>query len=115
MLEFIPYTQLRDLADAAALRAAAAPADAGLLVDALHLARSGGSPADIAGFDPALFSFVHLCDAPRMLPPADELRSEAREARLYPGEGELWLSEFVDAFPPDTPLVVEAPSRIHAG
>jgi sugar phosphate isomerase/epimerase len=109
MLEFIPYTAVMTLADAHALLAAAAPADAGLLVDALHLSRSGGAPADIAGYDPALFSYVHLCDAPREPPPAEGLRLEARGDRLYPGEGGLWLPEFLAAFPPGTPVAVEAP------
>jgi hypothetical protein len=30
----------------------------------LHLSRSGGSPADLAQYDPALFSYMQLCDAP---------------------------------------------------
>ncbi len=115
MLEFIPYSHVRDLAAAADLLMAAAPADAGLLVDALHLSRSGGSPADIARYDPALFSYVHLCDAPRTPPPAEGLRTEARGGRLYPGEGQLWLSEFLDAFPPTIPIAVEAPSAAYAG
>lgn len=114
MLEFIPYSQVRTLAEAHILLTAAAPADAGLLVDALHLSRSGGSPADIAQYDPSLFSYLHLCDAPRVPPPPEALRAEARGDRLYPGEGGLWLRDFIAAFPPGTPLAVEAPSQLHA-
>jgi sugar phosphate isomerase/epimerase len=115
MLEFIPYSQVRNLAAAADLLATAAPADAGLLVDALHLSRSGGSPADITHYDPALFSYLHLCDALRIPPPAEGLRAEARGGRIYPGEGELWLCEFLAAFPPTIPVAVEAPSAANAG
>jgi sugar phosphate isomerase/epimerase len=114
MLEFIPYTQVRNLAEAHQLLVDAAPENAGLLVDALHLSRSGGSPADLAQYDPALFSYMHLCDAPRAVPPQEGLRPEARGGRLYPGEGELWLTEFVAAFPPDVPVAIEAPSARHA-
>jgi sugar phosphate isomerase/epimerase len=64
MLEFIPYSHIRSLAQAVALLADVGPANAGVLVDALHLSRSGGSPADLAQYDPALFSYMHLCDAP---------------------------------------------------
>ena len=110
MLEFIPYARVGTLADAAALLAEAAPAEAGLLVDALHLSRSGGSPADLAAHDPALFSYAHLCDAPSEPPAPEGLRPEARGGRLYPGEGGLCLDAFVDAFPPGTPMAVEAPS-----
>ena len=109
MLEFIPYSVLGTLAKAHALLTAAAPANAGLLVDALHVSRSGGEPADIAAYDPALFSYIHLCDAPSARPPADRNRDEARSNRRYPGEGELWLDAFLDAFPPDIPIAVEAP------
>ena len=64
MLEFIPYSHIRALAQAVALLADVEPTNAGVLVDALHLSRSGGSPADLAQYDPALFSYMHLCDAP---------------------------------------------------
>jgi sugar phosphate isomerase/epimerase len=114
MLEFIPYATIADLGSAHALLQQAAPKDAGLLVDALHLSRSGGSPADIAGYDPALFSYIHLCDAPAAPPPASGLRAEARGERLYPGLGELWLDAFLDAFAPDTPVGIEAPSAAFA-
>jgi sugar phosphate isomerase/epimerase len=114
MLEFIPYTHVRSLADACSLLTEVAPANAGLLIDALHLSRSGGSPAEIAGYDPALFTYYHLCDAPAALPGREGLRAEARGGRLYPGEGELWLSEFIAAFPQDTPAAVEAPSSRYA-
>ena len=114
MLEFIPYSVLGTLAKAHDFIVAAAPADAGLLIDALHLSRSGGQPADIAAYDPALFSYIHLCDAPKARPAAERNRDEARYNRLYPGEGELWLDAFLDAFAPDTPVAVEAPHAAFA-
>lgn len=110
MLEFIPYATIADLDSAHDLLRQVAPEDAGLLVDALHLSRSGGHPADIARYDPGLFSYIHLCDAPAARPPATGLRAEARGERLYPGLGELWLDAFLDAFTPDTPVGIEAPS-----
>jgi sugar phosphate isomerase/epimerase len=114
MLEFIPYSRIRSLAQAVALLADVEPANAGVLVDALHLSRSGGSPADLAQYDPALFSYMHLCDAPAIPPGPDGVRPEAREGRLYPGEGGLWLADFIRAFPRDTPIAVEAPSARRA-
>jgi sugar phosphate isomerase/epimerase len=110
MLEFIPYSVLGTLQKAHAFLTETAPADAGLLVDALHLSRSGGHPSDIAAYDPALFSYIHLCDAPQTKPPPEQNRDEARGNRLYPGDGELWLDAFIAAFPPDTPIAVEAPN-----
>lgn len=113
MLEFIPYSEVRSLADARVMLASVAPADAGLLVDALHLRRSGGSPADLAACDPVLFGFMHLCDAP--LQPPRDLRAEARGGRLLPGEGELPLAAFIAAFPAGTPVAIEAPTVRNAG
>jgi sugar phosphate isomerase/epimerase len=115
MLEFLPYSHIRSLAQAVALLADVNPANAGVLVDALHLSRSGGSPADIAQYDPALFSYMHLCDAPATLPEPEGVRAEARGGRLYPGEGGLWLADFIRAFPKDTPIAIEAPNDRRAG
>jgi len=109
MLEFIPYAVCASLPDADRLLAAAAPGRAGLLVDALHLSRAGGTPQDIKRYDATLFSYLHLSDAPAAAPAADDLRNEARGGRLYPGEGGLWLKDFVAAFPPLTPIAIEAP------
>lgn len=114
MLEFLPYTEIRSLAEAHAVLEEIKPANAGILVDALHLSRSGGSPADLASYDPALFSLVHLCDAPAEPPSFEGLRAEARGGRLYPGEGGLWLEQFVRAFPEDAAFAIEAPTSRYA-
>jgi sugar phosphate isomerase/epimerase len=45
MFEFLPYTEVRSLPEAHALLEEIKPANAGILVDAVHLSRSGGSPA----------------------------------------------------------------------
>src|ERR1700752_596320 len=36
-----------------------------LLIDTMHLFRSGGSVAQLAALDPNLIGYVQLCDAPR--------------------------------------------------
>ena len=90
-------------------------ASAGILVDALHLNRSGGAPAEIAAYDPALFPYFQICDAPATSPATGELRTEARSGRLYPGEGGLPLREFIKAFAPGTAAEIEVPSARHAG
>jgi sugar phosphate isomerase/epimerase len=107
MLEFIPYCATSTFQEAQRLIAAAAQPNVGVLVDALHLARSGGSPDDLK--DAAGLDYVQFCDAARIRPPRDQLRTEARTGRFYPGEGELDLHAFLDALPPDVPLGLEAP------
>ncbi len=117
LVEFNPYSACRNLAAAVDLAQRSGCPNAGLVIDALHLSRSGGCPEDLATVDPAMLRLVHLCDAPP--PPdqsrsVDELRSESRTARLLPGEGSLWLDRLLDVLPEDAGISVEAPSARHA-
>lgn len=113
--EFIPYTELNSLACAQEILKAAAQPNAGVLIDALHLSRSGAAPADIAAVDPALIAYGHLCDAPEVSPGRDAIRSEARSSRLYPGDGRLPLHDFLQALPAGKPIAMEAPSSAYDG
>lgn len=116
-LEFMRFTRCRNLADAIAV---AAPAGGGVLVDALHLFRSGDGPGAVAdavreyGVD--LFPYVQLCDAPAHDPsenPPDDkaLRCEAVTDRLLPGDGKLPLRALLNELRSDLPLAVEAPTQ----
>lgn len=118
LVEFNPYSACANLAEAAAIVRAANRPNAGYVIDALHLSRSGGSPADLATVERRRLKLVHLCDAPPFMPGAkttDELRRESRTARLLPGEGALPLRALLDALPPECGLSVEAPSARLAG
>ncbi len=113
LVEFNPYSACRNLHEAVEVVHAARRANAGLVIDALHLSRSGGHPDDLNSVDPSLLKLVHFCDAPEFSPgqkSADELRQESRTARLLPGEGALPLRDLLRALPPDCPISVEAPS-----
>ena len=117
LVEFNPYSGCKSLVEAHKLVQDSGRDNARLLIDVLHLARSGGSPADIRSIDPELLALVHLCDAnppPPGVATVEELRRESRTARLYPGEGSLWLGELLEALPRDIPLSIEAPSAAHA-
>jgi sugar phosphate isomerase/epimerase len=109
MLEFIPFCHTRTLDAAVRVIAAAAQPNAGVLVDALHVMRSGGSPEELRRIDPGLLDYWQICDAPAA-PPADtDLRTEARTRRLYPGDGELPIGDMLDILPPGISISVEAP------
>ena len=89
---------------------AAGRPNAGVLVDALHLDRCGGTPAEVAAMPPARVVSAQLCDAPRGRPKrAEALIAEARGGRLMPGAGGLPLAELVAALPEHTVVSVEAP------
>jgi len=108
-LEFVPFSEARTIAVGADLVRRTGASNFGLLIDSLHLSRSGGTPADIAQVDPAQIVFAQLCDAVKTIPPRDQLANEARTARLYPGDGELPLYDFMDALPAGIEIEIEMP------
>lgn len=114
MVEFIPYNHTRSLVDACRIVSAAGAGRAGVVVDALHLDRSGSAPADVALVDPALIAYCQICDAVAERPALADLPAEARAGRLYPGLGVLPLYALLDAIPPGTPIGVEAPMAAYA-
>ncbi|WP_374648568.1 sugar phosphate isomerase/epimerase family protein [Rhizorhabdus sp.] len=109
-LEFAPSTRMRSLGEAVALRAQAGESNVSVVVDALHLTRSGGRAADVAAACEAPLRLLQLCDAPLVAPedPADRLR-EARDFRLVPGEGEIDLVSLIRAMPEGCAFSVEVP------
>lgn len=113
--EFMSYVGVRTLADAARIKQSLATDNVRLLIDALHLARSGAHPGAVGKLDASLVGYLHLCDAVAEAPSSPErLREEGRYGRLYPGEGALPLFAFLDAMPRDAPVGVEAPCRAYA-
>lgn len=112
-LEFMRFRAVTDLQSAMHLIQLAGRPNVQVLIDALHLARSGGTPEQVAALSPDSIALAQLCDAPAEAPPADLLAQEARTARLYPGDGALPLSAFLDALPDDVPLSIEVPNTVH--
>jgi sugar phosphate isomerase/epimerase len=100
-LEFLPYSGVRNLQTAMRIIEACGADNVGVLLDALHLERSGGTPADIAAVPPDRIVFAQLCDGPawRGAKTDDALLQEARGARLPAGTGVLPLFDFMDALP----------------
>ena len=84
-LEFVPYTAVRTLAEARAVCERVGYDRCGVLVDTWHLARSGGSAADLADLGPDQIACVQLADAAPSA--ADDVPDESRRARLLPGDG----------------------------
>jgi sugar phosphate isomerase/epimerase len=126
VVEFNAYRPVRTLTGAVAI--AEGSAGGGVLLDSLHIQRCGISLDELAGVDPALLSYLQLCDAPLKQPhglsfPAvlprgqhvdegDDAVLEARSMRLLPGDGELPLASLIRLLPGDLPVSVEAPSLL---
>ena len=110
LLEFTPLSRIAGLGDAIAYHARAGGANIALLVDLLHLHRSGGTPADLAAIDPALIQGAQLCDGPLHATP-EEYAERALCERMIPGEGGPPVRDFLAALPPDLIFGIEVPLR----
>ena len=109
-LEFMRWRVVGTLEQAAAVVAGAGRSNGAILLDALHLDRSGGTPAQLRDLPPGTLRAAQLCDAPASQPQTDaDAIAEAREGRLPPGDGKLPLTELLHALPPGAALSVEMP------
>ena len=108
-LEFIPWTAVPDARSALALfEAAGQPANAGILVDALHVGRSHTTLDDIRAIPRRLLHYAQICDAEAGTHfNTEQLIHTARRERLLPGEGNIDLQGLFAALPPDLPVSVE--------
>lgn len=109
-LEFVPFSRARSLADALDIVGTVDRENVGLVIDPLHLARSGGSPEDLRRVPAEWFFFGQLCDAARERPEDTDLVTEARLLRREPGAGALPLREILDALPAELELECEFPT-----
>lgn len=113
-LEFAYFTDVHSIAAACAILDATGRADAGLLIDPLHLARTGGTPGDVAKVASERFAYAQFCDAAATGPGADDVPAiihEALDLRLDIGKGDLPLADLLDALPDGLPLSIELRSK----
>lgn len=113
-LEFAAFSTVATIAGAEAVVTAAGHPAGTVTVDALHLARGGGTVADVIAVrdrGAAPLTCLHLCDGPVTAPEGeDALLREALEDRHLPGEGAFPLQALLDALPA-ADVYVETPVR----
>jgi sugar phosphate isomerase/epimerase len=113
VLEFLAFTEISSLQQSLEVVQDVAHPAGGILVDALHLRRTGASPLDLRKIAPALLPYIQLCDASAM--PQDSspegLLEDALYLRRLPGDGELPLREILAELHPQLPLSLEIRSR----
>lgn len=109
-LENMGWRPVRSLQDSVDVVSACGRPNAGVLVDALHLFRNGGTLDQISGLPQQLIRHAQLCDVRGPAPTTDETRiQEARSGRLSPGEGELPLAALAARLPASARISVEVP------
>lgn len=109
-VEPVPGLTVGDLPTALAALAHVGRPDFRLLIDTMHLVRSGSSAADLAAIDPQHIGYAQLNDT-TLQPRLDNYMEEAMYERLIPGEGELPLRDILAALPADVVLELEIPQR----
>ena len=111
-LEPMPWTDVRNFAQAARIVAASGHENAGIVIDPIHFDRGGSRAEEIASVPRARLRYMQLCDAPAERPTDTEtLLHQARAERLMPGDGGLDLRGILRAVSPDLPLSLEIPMR----
>ena len=110
-VEFLPWSPLSTIDAAARMVARAGAANGGIMLDCLHLFRSGGS-IEALRLHAGKVHYVQICDGPRTgsSDPA-ELMAEARQRRMDAGDGELPLADIFALLPSEIPVSVEGPMQ----
>jgi sugar phosphate isomerase/epimerase len=113
VLEFLAITEISSLRQALDIVQDVGHPVGGILVDTLHLQRTGGSAADIGAIDPHLMPYLQLCDATAALHDhsPEGVLEDALYLRQLPGDGELPLTDILRQVDPQLPLSLEIRSR----
>ena len=123
-LEFLAITEINSLSKALEVVNGVAHPAGGILIDALHLQRTGSCVEDIAELaqtrsdspiysENRLFPYIQLCDATEKLEDQsyEGILEDAVFLRKLLGEGQLPLEEILQAVDTDLPLSLEIRSR----
>ncbi|MFM6853791.1 MAG: sugar phosphate isomerase/epimerase family protein [Sphingopyxis sp.] len=109
-LEFGMFTDVKTIQQAHRIVAGVGHGAAALLVDPIHLDRSGGTADDVAAIPPAYLPYAQLCDAaPCTFDTADfdAVIRDAVDERRQLGQGCLPLPAIIAALPAQTPYSIE--------
>lgn len=114
-LEFMPWTNVKNLAQAEYIVNQSGQENAAILIDALHFDRSDSTLEQIKALNPKQLNYVQLCDGFAEYDPSDEgLIKIARSNRLVPGQGEIDLVGLIRALPKEVMLAAEVPNLVLA-
>lgn len=112
-LEFMPWTKVPDAKTALRIVTRTGQENGGILVDALHAARSATSLEDLRAIPGNFLHYAQMCDAPAEIPSTIEgLIHTARCERLLPGDGGIDLVGMFSALPAGLPISLEIPNDL---
>lgn len=106
-MEPMPWVEVSTIAKAKRILELAPRDNAAVLPDAIHFFREANRLEELATIKSR---YLQFCDARAERPSSmAEIRRQAREDRLMPGEGELDLAGLLAALPSDLPICLEIP------
>ena len=114
-LEFGIFTEVKTIGAARKILDVVSHPLRALLIDPIHVDRSGATPDDIAAVPRALLPYAQFCDAPAERPDAADFNAvitDAIDLRRQLGEGALPLHGMLRALPADIPLAIELRSKV---
>jgi sugar phosphate isomerase/epimerase len=113
-LEFGIFTEVKNLKMAIKVLDEVAHPLRALLIDPIHVDRSGTTPTQIAAVPRELLPYAQFCDAPAKRPDPnnfEEIITDAIDLREQCGDGGLDLTAIYNALPANIPLSIELRSK----
>ncbi len=113
-LEFGVFTEVKTIGAATAVLNAVDHPLAALLIDPIHVDRSGGTAQEIAAVPRAWLPYAQFCDASANRPDPNDFDAviiDAIDLRLQCGDGVLPLAAMLAALPHAIPLSIELRSK----
>jgi len=107
-LEFMPRMPIGTLQGAMDQVARFDDGQLSIVLDCMHVMRSGAKPEELSAIARTAISEIQLCDVP-MPAEMDDYGAEALHHRLLPGEGDLPLASILAHVAQDAPLSLEIP------
>ncbi len=110
-LEFMPWTDVKNLTQAQYIVEQSGQDNAAVLVDSLHFDRSDSTLEQVKALPASKMNYVQLCDGLAEYDPSDEgLIKIARSNRLVPGQGDIDIVGLIRALPKNLTLAAEVPN-----
>lgn len=109
IIEFVAPTSVNSIEMCGRIITASGKVNAGILVDTLHLFRTGGSVDRLAAMKPELIVNCQLSDGLMSL--GSTWQADMPKNRMHLGDGDFPLRQLVAALPPGVPVAIEVPSE----
>jgi sugar phosphate isomerase/epimerase len=113
-IEPVPGLTIPDLPTALAAVEHIGREEISLLIDTMHVARSGAGADDLRSLPAERIGYIQLSDVPLRSTKEFHYAEEAIYHRMAPGEGELPLAEMLAALPDECVVGLEVPMRSRA-